>query len=158
MCKIYWMLILQFWTYPTWLVVDILYYIYFYMFTHFHWSHTTSLLAMWIYHDLWLFMIYNSSWYTICKWPQMLDISHLQSATTWTLTVSPLWGRANFPLQCCELPLLGKFCCTLENHQWLGTNGPIKLAPLLGYQWARCKMFPEFRFFETKMIRNKVDF
>ena len=20
-------------------------------------------------------------------------------------------GRANFPLQCCELPLLGKFCC-----------------------------------------------
>ena len=32
-----------------WLLI---YFIYFYMFTHFHWSHTTSLLAMWIYHDL----------------------------------------------------------------------------------------------------------
>ena len=38
-----------------WLLI---YYIYFYMFTHFHWSHTTSLLAMWIYHDLWLYLWY----------------------------------------------------------------------------------------------------
>lgn len=26
-------------------------------------------------------------------------------------------GRANFPLQCCELPILGKFCCEPEEIQ-----------------------------------------
>lgn len=26
-------------------------------------------------------------------------------------------GKANFPLQCCELPIIGKFCCEPDD-QW----------------------------------------
>lgn len=26
-------------------------------------------------------------------------------------------GRANFPLQCCELPILGKFCCEPKEYE-----------------------------------------
>eukprot|EP00408_Alexandrium_pacificum_P041448 CAMPEP_0171246468 /NCGR_PEP_ID=MMETSP0790-20130122/47969_1 /TAXON_ID=2925 /ORGANISM="Alexandrium catenella, Strain OF101" /LENGTH=175 /DNA_ID=CAMNT_0011713795 /DNA_START=116 /DNA_END=644 /DNA_ORIENTATION=- len=36
-------------------------------------------------------------------------------------------GKANFPLQCCELPLLGKFCCEPDDFR----PAPSSLAPVL---------------------------
>ena len=63
-------------------------------------------------------------------WPLATQQDHLPSTTVrWSAGLSA-GGRANFPLQCCELPLLGKFCCTLEDQLVVGGpwGWPQKLA------------------------------
>ena len=45
----------------------------------------------------------------------LLEICHVIS--NHLISHLPCWGRANFPLQCCELPLLGKFCCALVSSE-----------------------------------------
>ena len=134
MCTIHWMLILQFWTYPTWLVVDIFY-------TFFFNVHTLPLVTHHLligYVDLsWLMIIYdNYSFKKRCKCGHLLDISHwshLQSETTWTLTVSP-----------CEVEQISP--CSVASCHCLGSSAaPWRISryqPGVGCSWPRYHKYP----------------